>query len=240
MTGAGQFYQPTSSDYDTSVRWDANPQGIPAPTGYYVNMNGVEQGRVTDSPISDFVPQGREELLNSSELVDQHPFTQVSATWTPAPNRDRPDGHHDPLTDGPPAPVVRNLQLFYQKSQGTSVTGFMDVPGREFPLYGSQDGAAWTYYQDPVIAMMPADEYGNAPDSLRSLPPSGAHGWTSVPVINSQQGDIDKSNALTQQRGAHRDLISNATAAGQSFTQRAAHLPSNTGPGSTGSWRTRG
>jgi hypothetical protein len=256
MTGAGLFYQPTSADYDTSVRWDRNPQGVPAPTGYYLNMNGVEQGVVSESPISPYVPGGREEVLNASERVDQHPFLQVTATWTPSADYERPDGHHDPLTDGPPAPVVRNLQLFYQVAQGTSITNFQDVPGRTFPAYGSQDGAAWTYYQDPNIALVdppcgvapyagiaynPTDSEGitQAQDTLRALPASGAHGWTSVPVINAQQLDIDKAATMRQQRGAHRDLISNSTAAGQTFTQQAAHLP-RTVQGSTPSWRTRG
>lgn len=260
MTGAGPFYQPRSvaGQIDDSVRLDQSPGGVPAPTGYYPNMSGVEQGRVITTPIQNVNPVYDPESLAYTMQVDQHPWLQVSASWTPGPSGEngRQDGHHDPLTDGPPIPVVWNSPgLFFQRAQGTSRTQFDDVPGRSFPKVGSQDGSSWTYYQNTAAALAPPptgvrpnaglaynpdDPEGNtrAPDTLWSLPPAPAHGWTSIPVVNAQQELVDKAAKLKQQRPARRDLLSNSRAAGQTFTQSASHLPNAT-PG-TGSWRSRG
>jgi hypothetical protein len=231
------IYMPGSADIDVSVRWDHNPQDLPAPTGYYPNRKNAQQGVVTASPVMAYRDPARREVGDQSEAVDQHPFLEVAATWQRASYEHR-DGRNDPLAAGLPTPVIRLLQLFYQRAQGSSDTRFLDVPGRVFPPYGSQDGVSWAYYQDARLAMAPADANGQAADSLRALPPSPAHGWTSIPAINATQAEVRKSGVLVQQHTPHQDRLSNATAAGQTYSQRTAHLPRTTG--STPSWRPRG
>lgn len=231
------IYMRQSGDIDTTVRWDHNPHGVPAPTGYYVNLKGVELGRVTQSPVMAYIDRARRQVGDIAVATDQHPFAQVTATWQRESYEHR-DGRNDPLSAGLPTPVMRLLQLFYQRAQGSSDTRFLDVPGRTFPPYGSQDGVSWAYYQDARIAMSAADADGNAPDSLRAIPPSPAHGWTSIPAINATAAEVRKSATLRQHKGPHQDRLSNATAAGQSYSQRTAHLPNHTG--ATPSRRPRG
>jgi hypothetical protein len=235
------LYRRDSRTLDPNLRISANPQGLPKPTGRYPE-NWGERSRdyVSDHDVLDYAGRCRTEYLSQFEYVDQHPFVEVSATWTPVQG-ERKDGRHDPLQDGPPAPVVRLLQLFYQRAQGTSTTRFMDVPGRQFPVAGSQDGASWIYYQDARTAMQPLDENGRAPDSLRSLPPSPPHGWTSRPVINATQAETRKSATLRQQQTPHQDRLAPSTAAGQTYSARTARVgQGQQQTGSIPSWRPRG
>lgn len=202
----------------------------PKPTGYYPDMYG-ERSRdyPSTSEVMDYGPDGgnrppRGQVGDRSEAVDQHPFVQVDQMWTPPLQGDRRDGRNDPAADGPSRPTLRLLQLFYARAQGTDRTAFEDVPGRRFPSNGSQDGSTWVYYQDARIAMSPAGPDGTAPDSLRSLPPSPAHGWTVRPVVNSAAAEVRKAATLRQQQRPHQDRLAPATAAGQTYSQRTAQV----------------
>lgn len=233
------IYEPQSREIDTSVRWDHNPQGIPAPTGYYVNLKGVELGQVSDHAVLTYPNTARRQVGDVSVRSDQHPYMQVSATWRP-PESGRRDGLNDPLFPGPPAPVLRMLGLFYAREQGSQRNTFENVPdGRRFPVNGSQDGVSWTYYQDARLAMSPADARGNAADSFSKLPPGPAHGWSSQPVINATAAELRKMRMIPQHQSPHQDRLANATAAGQSYSARTAHL---SGPrqGTVNTWRPRG
>lgn len=202
--------------------------GQPTPTGYYPDLYG-ERSRdyPSTSEVLDYGPDGgnrpaRGQVGDRSEAVDQHPFVQVDQMWTPPMQGARKDGLQDPAADGPARPTLRLLQLFYARAQGTSATQFLDVPGRRFPTNGSQDGATWVYYQDARTAMAPMNPDGTAPDSLRSLPPSPAHGWTVRPVVNASEAETRKAATLRQQRLPHQDRLAPATAAGQTYSQRTA------------------
>jgi len=232
-----RIFMPQSGEIDTTVRWDHNPQGIPAPTGYYPNLKGVSLGRVSQSPVVEYIDRARRQVGDIAVSTDQHPFGQVTATWL-RPSFEFRDGRNDPLSAGLPSPVIRILQLFYMRAQGSSITRFQDVPGRKFPPNGSQDGVSWVHYTDARAAMAPADANGNAPTSARSLPPSPAHGWTSIPAINATAAEVRKSKTLLQQQTPHQDRLSNATASGQTYSQRTAHLPGSIG--ATPSRRNRG
>lgn len=240
------LYRPDSRTLDPGKRLTVRPgDRMPKPTGYYPDLVGERtRDYVSDH---DVLPYGgptmcRDEYLDKFERVDQHPFLQVDATLWPMPHDGRRDGRVDPLTDGPARPSLRILQLFYQRAQGTDQTRFLDVPGRSFPTNGSQDGVSWTYFQDARIAMAPLPPDGSqAPDSLRSLPPSPTHGWTVRPVVNAKQETITKSKVLRQQKTPHQDRLSSSTAAGQTYSQRTAHV--GTGRARTAAvptWRTRG
>jgi hypothetical protein len=220
------LYRPDSRTLQPGRRLAQRPGGQPAPTGYYPDLTG-ERSRdyVSDHQV---LPYGnrpaRQELGDRSELVDQHPFVQVDQMWTPPPDGPRRDGTHDPATDGPPLPTVRLLQLFLQRARGTDQTRFLDVPGRRFPSNGSQDGSTWVYFQDARLSMMPLNADGTAPDSLRSLPPSPAHGWTVRPVVNASEAELRKTAGLRQQQRPHQDRLAPATAAGQTYSQRTTQV----------------
>lgn len=224
------LYRPDSHTLRPGLRLGARPgTGAPAPTGYYPDLYG-ERSRdyVTSSDVESYGPFGdrpaRKEVGDRSERVDQHPYVQVSQQWLPPQEGPRRTGRDDPAADGLPAPTVWNLELFYAREQGTSNTRFLDVPGRAFPANGSQDGATWVYYQDPRIAMAPLGADGKAPDSLRSIPPSPAHGWTVRPVVNATQAEVRKAATLVQQQRPHQDRLAPATAAGQTYSQRTAQV----------------
>lgn len=224
------LYRPDSRTLDPGRRLAVRPgDEKPKPTGYYPDMQGIRsRDYVSDHDVLSYGPFGnrpaRDSIGDCSIRVDQHPYVQVDATWTPPRDGPRRDGRYDPLEDGPTAPVLRILQLFYQRAQGTSTTAFQDVPGRQFPATGSQDGATWVYYQDARLAMAPADANGKAADSLRSLPPSPPHGWTSRPVINATQAETRKAGMLRQQQTPHQDRLAPSTAAGQTYSARTAHV----------------
>lgn len=222
------IYRPDSRTLNPGRRLNYRPGDMqPAPTGYYPDMYGERQGdRITTSEVISYGPFGnrpaRGEICDASERVDQHPYVQVDQVWTPPHQGERKDGRNDPAADGPPRPTLRLLQLFYARAQGTSITAFQNVPGRRFPVNGSQDGTSWVYYQDARIAMAPMNPDGTIPDSFRSLPPSPAHGWTVRPVVNAAAAENRKSRTLRQQQNPHQDRLAPATAAGQTYSQRTA------------------
>jgi hypothetical protein len=223
------LYRPDSRTLNPGRRLTVRPgDQMPKPTGYYPDMRG-ERSRdyVSDHDVLAYggPTTCRHEIVSGYERVDQHPFVQVDATMWPAPQTGRLTGRVDPLTDGPAAPVLRMLGLFYQRAAGTSNTRFLDVPGRRFPTNGSQDGVSWAYYQDANAAMAPAPADGSpAPDTLRAIPPSPTRGWTVRPVVSSKEADVRKSVQLRQQKGGHQDRLATATAAGQTYSQRTAHV----------------
>lgn len=274
----GSFSEMMSRALNPNLRLPAKPEQIqpvtttpasgwgPAPTGYYPEHNAETIGEVRDDyPVTEAHnspggPRVPVELLNAAEKVDQHPFIQVSASWTPAPSfgNGRPDGLHDPLTDGPPEPVVRLLASWWYPRSGTSRTRYMDVPdGRRFPAVGSQDGQSWTYYVDTDIAAGPYDPAipydpdnpegtGQNTDSLRALPPSPAHGWSEIPVASGvslqaskQRG---KSKIKGQQQYVGQNRLANSTYAGQTYSQQTAHVTNPAGATSVANdpWRERG
>lgn len=219
------------------------PDGAPAPTGYFPDRSWPDQGTASFSPVHDdeYGP-ARQEVM-PGERVDQHPYLQVTATITAPPQGPRKDGRDDPMEDGPSAPTLRLLGLFYARAQGTDQTKYLDAPGVRFPSNGSQDGASWTYYQDPKLGMLPydppPDSGGEMPDTLRALPPSPPHGWAEQPAMNSRQVENAKMRQLKQQKPPHQDRLANSTYAGQSYSARTAHVGARTG-GSAPSWRSRG
>lgn len=226
------------------ARRAVRPDGLPAPTGYFPDRSWPEQGSVSFSEVyDDQYGPARQETLNGAEKVDQHPYLQVSATITAAPQGARKDGRQDPMEDGPAAPTLRLLNLFYAKAQGTSVTHFLDAPGVRFPGNGSQDGASWTYYQDAKLGLLPYNPPeggdGEMPDTLRALPPSPPHGWAEQPAMNARQVENAKMRQLKQQKAPHQDRLANSTYAGQTYSARTAHVGARTG-GSSPSWRNRG
>lgn len=222
----------------------AYPDGWPAPTGYYPNDRGHLQtpvpGQNYDTDQDAYathatVIQGD---LSWTETIDQHPYVRINATWTPAPNFERPDGHHDPLTDGPPPGTIDNMHMYYTRQQGTSQTHLLDVPGHRFPTSGSQDGAAWTTIQDLQQTMRPYDASlttpisvdpsipREMPDTEREIAPSPEHGWTSQPLEISTQEILKKTKALTQQQPGKQEFLANSTYAGQSYGTQSAHVGS--------------
>lgn len=223
-----ELYRPDSRTLQPGRRLDYHPGTMrPEPTGYYPDVYG-ERSRdyVSTSEVESYGPFGdrpaRKEVGDRSLSVDQHPFLQVDQTWLPPQQGPRRDGRDDPAADGLPAPTLRLLQLYYQRAQGTSQTRFLDVPGRHFPANGSQDGSTWTYFQDARTQLMPMNADGTAPDSLKALPPSPAHGWTVRPVQNAAEAENRKSQQLRQQQRPHQDRLAPATAAGQTYSQRTA------------------
>lgn len=230
---------------DPNRRVNVRPDGSPAPFGYYPDRSWPDQGQVTQSPVyDDLYGPARQETLNGAERVDQHPWMQVSATWTPPADCARPSGGNDPMVDGPSSPTPRLLSLFYARAQGSDQTKFLDAPGVRYPSNGSQDGASWVYYQDSRLAMLPydpaPDANGQMPDTLRALPPSPPHGWASQPAINAKQAELDKMRQLRGQRAPHQDRLANSTYAGQSYGARTAHVGAAPATGTTPSWRSRG
>jgi hypothetical protein len=223
-------------------------------TGYQPDHNGETMGRI-DTPLDNRVmpPYGSPGALgmiptepgDRCDRVDQHPMMQVSATWTPSPyGNGRPDGGHDPLTDGPPEPVIRNLSLWYHRASGASRTRYMDVPdGRKFSPVGTQDGSATTIVVDSRIAMEPFQPDPKTGqhyrDSLRRIPPGPSHGWSAVPAVSTPVQDAMKRGQLKQQKNVRQNRLANSTYAGQTYSQQTAHVQSKN-TGSVPTWRTRG
>ncbi|MFL6116737.1 MAG: hypothetical protein ACJ786_36085 [Catenulispora sp.] len=240
----------TEANYDESLSYGAvgrrtatTPRGVPAVTGYYPNVRGSIPQPITIGPVYDELYRPAVVGANDpGEVVDQHPWTYVTQTWVPPENFERPSGVQDPLTDGPPQPVIKDLALHYRRQSGSSNTQYYNVPGRKFPVNGSQDGAAWTYYQDTTLAMMPYDPAqttgGQMPDTLRGMPPSPAHGWAVRPLVNAQAAINAKTAALTQQQPTRQERLANSTYAGQTYSQTTARA--GMAPSSTHSRRSRG
>lgn len=237
----------------------------PAPTGYYPDRNPSHMGTVrNDFPVTEAHgspggPRVPVEPLNTALKLDQHPFVEVAATWTPAPSwgNGRPSGRHDPLTDGLPEPVVRLFGTWWYPRSGTSRTSYMNVPdGRRFPSTGSQDGQSWTYFVDSAIASgpyNPAIPYdpeapegtGQNVDSLRALPPSPAHGWSEIPVnsgvkLQASKQKAGKHKIKGQQQYVKQNRLANSTYAGQTFSQQTAHVQNPQNGLVNDPWRERG
>ena len=219
------------------------PGWRPAPTGYYPDHYADRMGRVRpkDPVLSPdrCVPL---EPGNTFDRIDQHPYLQVDATWTPDEPSARPTGRHDPLTDGPPQPTVRMSQVYYHRAAGSSRTRFMDVPdGRRFSPTGTQDGVTTVWYQSAGAAMAPVNSDGTIPETRAQLGPGPVHGWTAIPVINAQAAELAKAKALVQMKNRGQGRRASSTFAGQTFSQRSAYVSNPAGAnGPTPSWRTRG
>jgi hypothetical protein len=224
------------------------------PTGYYPDHNGETMGRF-DTPLDNLVvaPYGSPgapgvvctEPGSSHDRVDQHPFLNVAATWTPSPyGNGRPDGLHDPLTDGPPRPEVFNASLHYHRRSGASRTTYMDVPdGRRFSQTGTQDGVTTVWYVDTAAALEPFNpdpKTGQHRESLFKLPPGPSHGWSSIPAVPSPIQDADKITKLRRQKNVKQNRLANSTYAGQTYSQQTAHVANPTGGGIIGTRRPRG
>lgn len=223
------FYDKPLDMREVALRRGRTPRGMPAPTGYYPHVRGQLQYPIQIGPVYDELYRAAVVGANDpGEKVDQHPWLYVTNTWTPAPDSTRPSGVQDPLTDGPPQPTIRDLSLHYRRESGTSVTQYYDAPGHVFPRNGSQDGAAWTFYQDPTRALMPYDVAqttgGQMPDTLRSLPPSPPHGWAVRPVQNAQAAINAKTAALVHQAPPKQERLANSTYAGQTYGQTTARV----------------
>lgn len=237
------FYEQSKSLGEVSRRTRTAPGGRPAPTGYYPDVRGQIQQPITIGPVFDDLYRTTVVGANDpGETVDQHPWLYVTQTWTPPENFERPSGVQDPLTDGPPQPTIQNLALHYRRESGTQVTAYYDAPGHTFPRNGSQDGAAWTYYQDPTRALMPYDpaqtDGGQMPDTLRSIPPSPAHGWAMRPLVNAQAAINAKTAALVQEQPGKQERLANSTYAGQTYSQTTARA-GQAGGGSYGTVHSR-
>jgi hypothetical protein len=239
------FYDKPLDMDQVARRTGSTPSGMPAPTGYYPNVRGQLQYPIGIGPVFDELYRPAVVGANDpGEKIDQHPWLYVTNTWTPPENTTRPSGVQDPLTDGPPQPVIKDLSLHYRRTAGTSVTAYMDAPGHQFPRNGSQDGAAWTYYQDPTRALMPYDPAqttgGQMPDTLRAVPPSPPHGWAMRPLVNAQQAINQKTAALVQEQPGKQERLANSTYAGQTYSQTTARAGQFNSGGSVPSRRTRG
>lgn len=271
----GRFSEMVTRARSPEVRRSTKPERIqpvtttpaldwgPAPTGWYPDYNADRIGRVhNDYPVTEAHgspggPRVPVEPLNSAELVGQHPFVQVAATWQPAASglNGRQDGRHDPLTDGLPEPVVRLMGTWWYPRSGTSRTRYMDVPdGRRFPATGSQDGQSWTYYVDAAVASAPyapvtpydpqnPEGTGQNPDSLRALPPSPAHGWSEIPVDSGVKLQASKRTKIKrQQQYVGQNRLANSTYAGQTYSQQTSHVSNPPGHAQVANdpWRDRG
>lgn len=211
----------------------AMPDGTPRATGYYPNLPGghipqpITWGDIGDVGYGE-VATG---VLDWTETIDQHATLHVSASWTPAPEDERPSGHHDPLTDGPPQPTLGDASVYYTRSQGASATRQQDVPGRQFPANGCQDGVSWTYFQDTKLAMTPYDtalldpRTGQMPDTLRAMQPSPNHGWVQQPA-NTGIAALDFPE---QQKPGRQELLATNPFAGQSYSAGTAHVSTQAG-----------
>lgn len=238
-----QFYMRRSADLAPERRVNVRPDGQPAPTGYYRDMTGVHQGHATLSRVHGRLYHDYGTVEHSyTERIDQHGYLQVTATWTPPPMGPRRDGRDDPLSAGPPRPTPRRTGLFFRVAAGTSKTRLDDVPGHVFPKRGSQDGASWTWFCDPIRQLAPFTpdaKTGQNPDTLRAIPPSPAHGWTSQPVMNVKAVENAKAIALIQQQAGRNERLAPSTYSGQSFSARTARV-SNPGSAPAPSRRSRG
>lgn len=224
------FYDQPLDMTTVARRTGVAPGGMPAPTGYYPNVRGQLQSPILIGPVFDELYRPAVVGANDpGEKIDQHPWLDVTQTWTPPENTDRPSGVQDPLTDGPAQPTIRDLSLHYRRQSGDSVTAYYDAPGHVFPKNGSQDGAAWTYYQDPTLALMPYDPAqlqrdGQMPDTLRGIPPSPPHGWAVRPLVNSQAAINAKTALLVQEQPGKQERLANSTYAGQTYSQTTARV----------------
>lgn len=232
------------------TRTDTQPDGSPAPTGYYPDRSNPQQGQVSVSPVFDGLYRDRGTIgAFTNERIDQHPYLQVSANWTPPPAGPRRDGRDDPLTAGPPAPTPRIVDLWFRRTSGNSISRLADVPGHTFPKNGSQDGASTTWYVSTQASMTPYDptrlvpyqggELG-MPDTLRQIAPSPPHGWTAQPVFNVKATENRKATELIQQQRGKADRLAPSTYAGQSFSNRTAQVSNPAGAAPVPSRRSRG
>jgi hypothetical protein len=208
--------------------------GAQVPTGYYINVRGQLQAPVAIGPVYDELYRGAVVGANDpGEVIDQHPWIYITQTWVPPENTERPSGVQDPLTDGPPPPTLKDLSLHYRRESGRSNTQYYNVPGHTFPRNGNQDGASWTYYQDPTRALTPYDPAqttnGQMPDTQRALPPSPAHGWTMRPNVNGQAAINAKTSVLVQQQAVKQERLANSTYAGQTYSQTTARAGDGSG-----------
>lgn len=244
----------------TNIDGSTDPQEITRarPTGYLPDARTMPQipyDRVRDTQgivewsDSRFPP----EILDQSELLDQHPMMHVTATITAADSAMRKTGTRDPMNSGPARPDTVLLSIFNYTGAGTDRTTYMDVPdGRVFSPFGSQDGSSWTIFQDATASLTGFNNTGQpvpidpsmtatAQPTLARMAPGPSHGWTSIPVVNDKQMQNDKAlHLLKQQQSPHQDRKANSTVAGQTYSQRTAsvHQAAAAGPtpGADAAW----
>lgn len=241
---AGTFLVRRLRDSRPDMRTTTTNDGVPQPTGYFPDRSNPQQGQVTTSPLFEAMYADRG-TIDPVEVqrVDQHPWLQVDATWTPPVAGPRRDGRNDPLTSGPARPTPRLLGLFFNYTQGNSHTGLDDVPGRKFNRYGSQDGASTVWYADPSRQMAPYQPdpaTGQNPDSLRSILAGPAHGWTAQPVFNVKAVENAKALQLLQQQPGRNDRLAPSTYAGQTFSNQTTKVANPAGAAPVPSRRSRG
>lgn len=231
-------------DARPDMRTEVTNDGCPQPTGYFPDRSNPQQGTVSLSPVFGrlYADRGTIDPVEV-QRVDQHPWLQVDATWTPPVAGPRRDGRNDPLTSGPARPTSRLLGLFFNYTQGNSHSSLDDVPGRKFPRIGSQDGASTVWYTDPYRQLAPFEPdpaTGQMPDSLRQLPAGPAHGWTAQPVMNVKAVENAKAMQLLQQQPGKNDRLAPSTYAGQTFSNRTSPVANPAGAAPTPSRRRRG
>ena len=245
---------------DPWTRMDQRPAGVPgdhaittaAPTGYYPDARTSCDVPYAEKPVYEY-ETAPVEIYDGATKLDQHPMMHVTATWTPAPDGNgRRTGTRDPLESGPARPDTLLLSLFSYRGAGTGNTKYMDVPdGRVFSQYGTQDGASWLYYQDIAQALAPyvpgapapvdTSQTATAQNTMYKVPPGPAHGWTSIPVVNVKQLEVDKATRLLkQQKSPHQDRKSNSTYAGQSYSQQTSNVTQQGAGAIDDPWRERG
>lgn len=231
----------------------------PSPTGYYPDHNGERQGEAdtqnlvvephwASGPNPDGSGGGRAVPTTAvdAEKIDQHAFLQVSGTWQPAKNYQRPTGRYDPQTDGPGQPELRLLMHYYYRERGASRTSYMDVPdGRRFSNTGSQDGSSTTWYQDAAAAMAPYNidpaaydakhpERSTAmPDSLHQIPAGPSHGWSEIPVAPGTALIRNQTKVRRGQKAVGQNRLANSTYAGQTYSQSTRHVSNPPGMANT-------
>jgi hypothetical protein len=247
-----QFHIPEDPGYETryfpgqitDLNGSPDPQEITRarPTGYLPDARTTPQipyDRERDVKVPAEYSDNRfpVELLDASEIIDQHPIMHVTATITVKDDAPRKTGTRDPMISGPARPDTLLLSLYQYEGAGTDRTNYMDVPdGRLFSPYGSQDGTSWVIFQDATAALSQFNDIGQpvpldpsrtptAQPTLARMEPGPTHGWTSVPVVNVKQEINTKSTKqLAQQQAPHQDRKANSTVAGQTYSQRTASV----------------
>jgi len=208
--------------------------------GHYDGASGADPrvGHVQPHPHVSALGDGQETFRRYGiqgfsdrlQVRDRHAYYDRGSQRTghqPSPAGTPPNNH----SDGPARPDLRTVNISVNPQIGSSASRFQDDLARPFTWQGQQDGSVSPVYGGVPGLYVPYGTRGGIPYPIQSPVAEGAPGdgpanvWSGPPhglhsdTVQDGKQVIARYASTPQMRPVRLDRPSNATAAGQSFSQ---------------------
>jgi hypothetical protein len=228
--GPGPSAGGQTGDYDGYSGSDpARPKVSPDPVSSRAGAWGEGNTGTTEATQS-FRRFGIQGFSDRLQVRDRHAYYDAGTQRTglaPSPPGTPPNNHQG----GPPRPDLRTVNVSVNPQIGSDASRNQDDLARAYTWLGQQDGTTAPVYGGvpglyipygtrggypyPVHSPVPEGAPGDGPAMVWSGPPHGLHSDT----IPSGKQVIARYASTPQMRPVRLDRPSNATGAGQSFSQ---------------------